>query len=151
MTAAIDLQRFVDAQASTYDQALAELRQGRKRSHWIWFVFPQIHGLGQSAMSQRYAIGSSAEARAYLMHPILGRRLHECVEAVLAVEGRPIETILGPPDELKFRSSMTLFAEVAGEAGVAAAPFERALRKYFDGERDALTLSRLKIRTAQPT
>jgi uncharacterized protein (DUF1810 family) len=143
MSNPIDLQRFIDAQASAYDQALAELKQGRKRSHWIWFVFPQIHGLGHSAMSQRYAIASRAEALAYLQHPLLGPRLRECVEAVLAVEGRPIETILGPPDDLKFRSSMTLFAAVAAETGVAAVPFERALQKYFDGERDPLTLSRL--------
>jgi len=136
-----NLRRFVDAQASAYDEALAELKQGRKRSHWIWFIFPQVQGLGASAMSQRYAIVSLAEARAYLDHPILGPRLLACVDAMLAIEGKPVDAILGPPDDLKFRSSMTLFAAAAGKD--AGAPFVRALDKYFDGERDPATIARL--------
>jgi len=136
-----DLQRFVSAQETTYDRALAELRAGQKRSHWMWFVFPQIAGLGSSPTAQRYAIRDRAEARAYLDHPLLGPRLVECAEALLAVEGRSAQQILGYPDDLKLRSSMTLFAEAA-DAGPAAV-FRQVLDRYYDGEPDPATLERL--------
>lgn len=136
MSDVFDLQRFVDAQARNYDLALAELRAGRKDSHWMWYVFPQIAGLGVSAMAQTYAIGSLAEARAYLAHPVLGVRLLDCVAAVVAVKGRSAHEIFGGPDDVKFRSSLTLFAQAApGEA-----LFRRALDLYFDGEPDPRTL-----------
>ncbi|MGA0612107.1 DUF1810 domain-containing protein [Caldimonas sp. KR1-144] len=106
-----DLQRFVDAQAPVIERVLAELAAGAKASHWMWFVFPQLRGLGRSAMSERYGIGSLAEARAYLAHPLLGPRLRECTRLVLAVRGRRLDQILPPPDDLKFRSSMSLFAQ----------------------------------------
>ncbi|WP_292932821.1 DUF1810 domain-containing protein [Noviherbaspirillum sp.] len=133
------LQRFVDAQRSTYETACAELRAGRKRSHWMWFIFPQIQGLGQSEMAHRYAISSIEEARAYLAHPVLGARLRECARIVAAIEGRTVEEIFGYPDDMKFRSSMTLFAR----AGEDNAVFEACLRKYFGGEPDSVTLARL--------
>ena len=135
MTYSFDLERFVRAQDPVFPAVLAELRQGRKQSHWMWFVFPQIAGLGFSAMSQRYAIGSRAEAEAYLAHPVLGPRLIECTRLVLAIEGRSINAILGAPDDAKFRSSMTLFGEVAEEP-----VFGQSLAKYFDGEPDRATL-----------
>jgi uncharacterized protein (DUF1810 family) len=130
------LARFVEAQAPVYAQALAELRAGSKRSHWMWFVFPQIAGLGSSAMAQRYAIASLDEAKAYLAHPILGERLRQCSQAMLAVEGRSAHDILGTPDDLKFRSSMTLFHRAAP----AEPLFEGCLKKYFGGEPDPQTL-----------
>ncbi|MGA5298730.1 DUF1810 domain-containing protein [Nucisporomicrobium flavum] len=136
-----ELERFVQAQDTTYDRALAELRAGSKRSHWMWFVFPQIAGLGSSPTAQRYAIRDLAEARAYLAHPVLGRRLTECAEALLAVEGRTAEQILGYPDDLKLRSSMTLFAEAAGEE--RAGPFRQVLDRFYDGEPDPATLERI--------
>lgn len=130
------LQRFVDAQNLVYDEVRAELRQGKKRSHWMWFVFPQIKGLGHSALAVMFAISGRQEAQAYLKHPILGPRLRECTQLVVAVEGRTIHDIFGSPDDLKFRSCMTLFAAVA-------APEERlfadALQNYFGGEADRLT------------
>lgn len=135
-----DLQRFLDAQARNYGQALAELRAGRKVSHWMWYVFPQAAGLGSSAMSQAYAIGSLEEARAYLAHPVLGDRLRDCVRAVLALQGRSAREVFGSPDDLKFRSSLTLFAE----ADPTEALFEAALAAYFGGERDARTLALLE-------
>ena len=135
-----DLQRFVDAQAAVIDDVLAELRAGRKRSHWMWFVFPQIEGLGFSAMAARYAIASRAEAIAYLRHPVLGPRLVECTKLFLAVDGGSLQAILGSPDDLKFCSSMTLFAETADDPAV----FERALAKYCDGRHDARTVERLR-------
>ena len=134
-----DLARFVEAQAPSHANALAELRAGRKRSHWMWFVFPQVAGLGSSFMAQRYAIGSRAEAEAYLAHPLLGERLRACVAALLAVEGRSATQIMGSPDDVKLRSSMTLFAEVAP----AGSDFERLLGKYFRGEKDQRTLDSL--------
>ena len=134
-----DLQRFVEAQAPVFDAVVAELAAGRKRSHWMWFVFPQIAGLGFSAMAQRYAIRSLAEAEAYLGHPVLGGRLRRCTDLVNAVEGRSITAILGSPDDVKFRSSMTLFARAAP----SEARFRRALDRYFEGEPDAATLARL--------
>jgi uncharacterized protein (DUF1810 family) len=126
------LQRFVDAQDPLYAEVCEELRSGRKRSHWMWFVFPQIRGLGSSSMAQRFAIASLAEASAYMQHPVLGARLRETTQLVNAVSGRSIEDIFGYPDYLKFRSSMTLFERATPENDV----FTEALRKYFDGEPD---------------
>jgi uncharacterized protein (DUF1810 family) len=134
-----DLQRFLDAQEPVIARAMDELKQGRKRSHWIWFVFPQIAGLGHSPMAQRYAISSLDEAESYMRHPVLGRRLEDCVRLVNQVEGRAIADILGYPDDLKFRSSMTLFARAAPDNPV----FAEALRKYFGGLGDPATLNRL--------
>ena len=133
-----DLARFVDAQAANYDRALQELRSGTKRSHWMWYVFPQFQGLGSSEASRRYAIRSRAEAAAYLAHPVLGLRLRECAEALLAQHARSARQILGTPDDLKLHSSATLFAEVEG-AGV----FTRLLQRFFDGEEDQKTLQLL--------
>lgn len=135
------LQRFVDAQMTLYPRILSELRNGEKRSHWMWFVFPQIAGLGSSAMAREYAISSIDEARAYLAHPLLGARLKECTRLVNAVEGRTISQIFGDPDDLKFHSSMTLFAEAAvvGETQDDT-EFAKALDKYFGGVRDQATL-----------
>jgi uncharacterized protein (DUF1810 family) len=135
MTDPFDLERFVRAQNPVFRDVQGELARGRKQSHWMWFVFPQIAGLGLSAMSQRYAIGSRAEAKAYLAHPVLGPRLIECTGLVLALEGRTINAILGAPDDAKFRSSMTLFGAVSGEP-----IFGEALTRYFAGERDGATL-----------
>ena len=135
-----DLERFVSAQRPVYGTVLAELRAGRKRTHWMWFVFPQVLGLGHSATSTHYAIRSLEEARRYLDHPVLGARLVECVEAILAVEGRSASHIFGYPDDLKLGSSMTLFAEAAGPDSV----FARVLGKYFDGRRDSQTLELLR-------
>ncbi len=126
-----NLNRFLTAQESVYDRALAELKSGRKRTHWMWFIFPQIDGLGHSETARFYAIKNLEEARAYLRHPILGARLAECAEAVLAVEGRTAAEIFGYPDDLKLRSSMTLFASVSEPGSV----FERVLAKYYHGER----------------
>lgn len=134
-----DLERFVEAQAPVYERVRSELREGRKRSHWMWFVFPQIEGLGSSAMARKFAIASRVEATAYLAHPVLGPRLLECTRLVNLVEESPIARIFGSPDDMKFRSSMTLFADVAADNRV----FEEALRKYFGGEPDPLTLERL--------
>jgi uncharacterized protein (DUF1810 family) len=120
-----------------YDDALSEIRAGRKRSHWMWYVFPQLTGLGQSAMSFRYGIRSEEEARAYLDHPILGRRLHDCAEAILSIEGRSARDILGSPDDLKLKSSATLFAHVSPPGSL----FERILDKYYSSERDSKTLA----------
>ena len=133
----MDLERFLQAQGDggTYDQAVAELRRGRKTSHWMWFVFPQIAGLGRSAMAQAYAIGSLAEARAYLAHPLLGPRLHECVAAVLEHVDRSAEAIFGGIDALKLRSSMTLFARAAP----AEPAFTRVLDVFYGGRPDART------------
>jgi uncharacterized protein (DUF1810 family) len=135
-----NLARFTDAQAGVYDRALAELRSGRKRTHWMWFIFPQVAGLGHSGMSKHYAIKNSEEAREYLNHPVLGPRLVQCAEAVLAVEGRTISEIFGYPDDLKLRSSMTLFARVAEGGSI----FARVLDKYFRGEADERTLRLLE-------
>jgi uncharacterized protein (DUF1810 family) len=134
-----DLRRFVEAQAEVYEQVCAELRAGRKRSHWMWFVFPQIRGLGSSEMAVRYAISSLEEAKAYLAHAVLGPRLRECAEIVVGVDGRTVEEIFGYPDDLKFHSSMTLFAKAEESGGV----FREALEKYFGGAMDGGTLERL--------
>lgn len=134
-----DLQRFVAAQNPIYPQVCAELAAGAKASHWMWFVFPQLKGLGRSAIAQHYGIASKAQAQAYWRHPVLGPRLRQCAELVLAVPGKTALQILGSPDEMKFRSSMTLFAQVAPDEPV----FQRALQKYFGGEADPATLERL--------
>jgi uncharacterized protein (DUF1810 family) len=133
------LQRFVDAQNPVYDKVCSELRDGRKKSHWMWFVFPQIEGLGSSPMARKFAISSLAEAAAYLEHPVLGPRLTECTRLVNLVEGRSIEQIFGRPDDLKFRSSLTLFARASADNQV----FVDALQRHFNGEFDPATLERL--------
>ncbi|CCE08257.1 conserved hypothetical protein [Bradyrhizobium sp. STM 3843] len=132
---AFDLDRFVAAQDPLYSQVVAELAAGHKQSHWMWFIFPQLAGLGFSAMAQRYAIGSRAEAEAYLAHPVLGPRLVECTRLVVEVSGKSIHTILGSPDDMKFRSSMTLFDAVSDQP-----LFAQALDKYYEGEKDQATL-----------
>ena len=134
-----DLARFVDAQAADYPRALSELRAGEKRSHWMWYVFPQIAGLGHSPMSRRYSIKSAAEARAYLDHPVLGPRLRECFGAVTDIAGRSANEIFGSPDDLKLRSCATLFDSVSDED-----IFAQVIKKYFDGERDEETLRLLR-------
>jgi uncharacterized protein (DUF1810 family) len=130
-----DLQRFVDAQRADYDRALREIRNGRKQSHWMWYVFPQFAGLGMSPTSQRYAIGSLAEASAYLAHPVLGPRLLECADAVLALRDRSALEVFGAPDDMKLRSSATLFAAVSP----AGSAFHRILEQYFGGDLDDRT------------
>ena len=134
-----DLQRFVDAQNPVYDEVCAELPSGQKRGHWMWFIFPQLRGLGSSEMATVYGIASRREAEAYLDHRVLGRRLRECTRLVNLVEGRAIGQIFGYPDDMKFRSSMTLFASAAPDDQV----FKDALDKYFGGEPDPLTLEHL--------
>ena len=141
MNDAHNLQRFVKAQESNYDQALAELHAGRKRTHWMWYIFPQLDGLAFSATSKHFAIKSIDEAKAYLAHPLLGPRLLECAEAVLGSEGRSARDILGSPDDLKLRSSATLFASVLPRESV----FERLLVKYYAGTHDEKTLQLLKL------
>jgi len=133
------LQRFVDAQQPVYETVLRELRDGRKRSHWMWFIFPQISGLGHSVTSQTFALSSLAEAAAYLAHPKLGPRLRECAALVASIEGRSVDEIFDYPDDLKFYSSMTLFAHAAPREPV----FPACLEKYFGGQRDPRTLARL--------
>ena len=133
------LQRFVDAQEPVYETVLVELRIGRKRGHWMWFIFPQIVGLGRSAMAQRFALSSLEEASAYLAHPVLGRRLRECAMLVAGIPGRSITEIFGNPDDMKFRSSMTLFARAAPDEPI----FATCLRQYFGGEPDPQTLANL--------
>jgi uncharacterized protein (DUF1810 family) len=134
-----DLQRFVDAQDRVYDTVVDELRDGRKRSHWIWFVFPQIRGLGSSPTAVRFGIASTDEARAYLAHQLLGPRLRECTRLVSQIEGRSIEEVFGWPDYLKVRSSMTLFARSTDDNG----DFLAVLEKFYGGEEDPATLARL--------
>ena len=134
-----NLQRFVDAQAHVIDQVRRELAAGRKQTHWMWFVFPQLRGLGSSPMAEKYGISSREEAEAYLEHPVLGPRLRECTELVNAVQNRSVEEIFGYPDQLKFRSSMSLFSSLGGDQNV----FRAALDKYFSGEPDSATLARL--------
>jgi uncharacterized protein (DUF1810 family) len=134
-----DLCRFVSAQQSDYDRALQEIRAGRKRSHWMWYIFPQLDGLAFSAMSERYAIKSTEEAEAYLKHPVLGPRLLECTRAVLDVHGLSASEIFGTPDDLKLRSCATLFASVSPPGSV----FHRLLEKYYEGVPDAKTVDLL--------
>jgi len=139
-TDSYDLERFVDAQAPVIDDVKAELRAGRKRTHWMWFVFPQLAGLGRSRMAKRYALTSRGEAEAYLAHETLGPRLRECTALVNDIEGRSANDIFGSPDDLKFRSSMTLFAAVADDP----TPFETALEAYYDGDPDPKTIELLE-------
>lgn len=139
MSDPFDLQRFVDAQERIYPRVVSELRSGRKQSHWMWFIFPQIEGLGFSAMAQRYAIGSRAEAQAYLSHLVLGARLRECAQLVNSASGKDITAIMGSPDDMKLRSSMTLFARVTGDN----AEFVAVLGKYYGGKEDPATIERL--------
>jgi uncharacterized protein (DUF1810 family) len=148
-----DLERYVQAQQPLYGQVCAELAAGSKRSHWMWFIFPQLHGLGSSATAQRFAIGSLDEARAYLAHPLLGARLRECTHLVNGIEARSARAIFGYPDYLKFRSCMTLFAHAARHALSAPGtgvddPFGAALEKYFAGEADPLTEELLGLRAS---
>jgi len=135
-----DLNRFFNAQENMYLDVLSELNDGKKRSHWMWFIFPQIAGLGRSDTAKYYAIKNQEEARAYLNHPVLGMRLQECAEIVLNLEGKSIPDIFGYPDDRKFKSSMTLFSCVADQGSI----FERVLNKYFHGERDTGTLELLR-------
>ena len=134
-SAPFDLERFVVAQRDSYEMALTELRGGRKNTHWMWFVFPQVAGLGSSAMAARYAIQSGAEAVAYLAHPVLGARLRDCAEALLQVQGRTAKEIMGYPDHLKLQSSMTLFAAVSAPGS----PFPQVLDRYYAGAGDSRT------------
>jgi uncharacterized protein (DUF1810 family) len=134
-----DLERFVTAQDAVYDTVLSELRDGRKRSHWMWFIFPQVEGLGRSEISRKYAIRSPDEAAAYLAHPVLGARLRQCAELVLAIDDKAVGEIFDSPDDLKFHSCMTLFADIAPDEAV----FQANLDKYFDGMGDPATLERL--------
>lgn len=136
---AYNLQRFVDAQESVFEQVCSELRRGSKTNHWMWFIFPQIRGLGSSETAQRFAIRSLEEAKAYLEHSILGPRLRECTRLVTHIQGKSIERILDYPDDLKLKSSLTLFAHATSDNEV----FLEALQKYFAGEFDPLTLARL--------
>ncbi len=134
-----NLRRFVDAQGPVFEQACAELRNGAKRSHWMWFIFPQIQGLGRSETARRFALSSRREAEAYLRHPVLGPRLRECSQLARLVDGRTARQIFGQTDGLKFRSCMTLFASITADNEV----FQAALQKYFAGEPDDLTLAKL--------
>ncbi len=134
-----NLQRFVDVQQPVYQQVLTELRQGRKMSHWIWFIFPQIQGLGSSETARYFAISNREEAVAYLAHPLLGPRLRECTQLLTHIHGKSIDQILGYPDNLKFKSSMTLFAHATEENEA----FLTALKMYFSGEFDSATIARL--------
>ena len=136
-----NLERFLTAQDAVFERVRTELRAGRKTSHWMWFIFPQLEGLGHSSMAERYAIASREEAKAYLEHPVLGPRLRECTRLLNAIQGRSIDEIFGYPDDLKFRSSMTLFARANSDNQV----FKDALAKYFAGEPDKLTLERLGL------
>ncbi len=138
-----DLNRFVRAQDSDYARALEEIQWGQKRSHWIWYIFPQFEGLGQSSTSKKYSIKSVAEAKAYLAHPVLGPRLIECCEAALKIEGRSAHTIFGSPDDLKLKSCATLFAQISPRGSV----FHRLLDKYFEGDRDQKTLRLMGVAT----
>ncbi len=139
MTGPFDLERFVEAQEPVFSDVLAELRRGRKESHWMWFVFPQIDGLGSSPTARRFALRSLDEARAYLDDPLLGPRLRLCCEILLELEGRSAEQMFGYPDVMKLRSSLTLFSRAAEDAG----PFEALLDKYYGGEEDPHTLALL--------
>lgn len=140
MTDEYNLQRFIGAQDQVYAAVMDELRAGEKRGHWMWYIFPQIKGLGHSVMAQQFAITSREEAKAYLDHPVLGLRLRECTRLVMNVEGCSAEQIFYYPDNLKFRSCMTLFKETAAENNI----FQDALLKYFEGEPDELTLDILR-------
>lgn len=138
--ASYDLSRFIEAQRTDYARALEELTNGRKTTHWMWYIFPQLAGLGRSTTSRKYGIAGVGEARAYMEHPLLGNRLLACADALLAVQGRTINEILGAPDDMKLRSCATLFAAVTPPGSL----FEQLLEKYHDGERDERTLAMLR-------
>jgi uncharacterized protein (DUF1810 family) len=142
MNKQFDLERFVVVQETAYERALQEIKRGRKQSHWMWFVFPQIAGLGRSEMSQRFAIGSLSEAAAYLKHPVLGPRIVEICKALLAVEAKSARDILGSPDDMKLRSSMTLFGLASSDANSI---FQNVLDKYFHGKQDSATRRLLNL------
>ena len=135
-----NLNRFLEAQESTYQTALSEITNGKKRSHWMWYIFPQVAGLGFSETSQYYGIKTIAEAKAYLNHPVLGKRLIEISEVLLTINGKSANQVFGSPDDMKLKSSMTLFAAISDEDSV----FNKVLEKYFDGKEDAKTLQLLK-------
>jgi uncharacterized protein (DUF1810 family) len=135
-----DLTRFITAQDPVYNDVLTELKSGQKQTHWMWFIFPQIDGLGHSSIAKRYAIKNADEAREYLRHPVLGKRLIECTETVKAIQNRSASQIFGYPDDLKFRSSMTLFASVSGEESI----FHDLISKYYEGQADDRTIEILK-------
>jgi uncharacterized protein (DUF1810 family) len=137
-----ELKRFVDAQGPVYSSVVNELREGRKRGHWMWFIFPQLRGLGHSTLAQRFGISSLEEAGAYLQHDVLGPRLHECAQLVVAVPGRTISDIMGSPDDMKLGSSMTLFARATDDNE----DFRAVLTKYYGGGEDPLTVARLNRR-----
>ncbi len=139
MPDAFNLKRFIDAQAPVYGDALRELAAGKKRGHWMWFIFPQLRGLGRSSTASFFGIASKAEALAYWRHPVLGARLSGCCSAILGVEGKSAHEVFGTPDDVKLRSSMTLFERAAPDAPV----FARVLDRYFDGQRDVRTLELL--------
>lgn len=139
MSDPFNLQRFANAQAPVYPAVLAELRAGAKRSHWMWFIFPQLAGLGRSSSAQRYAIGALDEARAYLAHPVLGERLRQCVDILLQLDGPSAHQVFGSPDNMKLHSSLTLFAQAAPRE----ARFQQGLARYFGGAPDAATLALL--------
>jgi len=141
MNGPYDLQRFIDAQDPVFEQVCAELGAGRKRGHWMWFIFPQLRGLGNSRMATRFAISSREEAEAYVNHPVLGSRLRECTRLVMLVEGRSIDHIFGYSDDLKFRSSMTLFASITSDSENQI--FKGGLQKCCAGKPDRLTIERL--------
>ncbi len=134
-----NLERFVDAQNGAYERALSELRAGRKRSHWMWFIFPQMAGLGTSTMAEKYAIRSAEEATAYLADPVLGSRLQRCVDAILDIEGLSAHDMFGSPDDLKLRSSMTLFAAISEHGS----PFHKVIDRFYHGEYDQRTIQLL--------
>ncbi len=142
---AFDLARFVHAQSDSYAAAVSELGAGQKRSHWMWFIFPQVAGLGSSAMAQRYAIRSRTEAEAYLAHPVLGPRLVECAQALLRVDNRSAESIMGRPDYLKLQSSMSLFVSVSPPDSI----FQRVLEKYYAGAKDMKTVAFLRMKAGE--
>ena len=147
MNTEFDLERFVDAQQGVYEQALAELEAGRKRTHWMWFIFPQLRGLGHSSTAEFYGIGSLNEARAYIAHPLLGPRLILCTEAVLGISDRSLQAIFGSPDDMKFRSSMTLFVLAAGNPDSV---FQRALDRYCGGRMDERTVGICDASASRP-
>ncbi|WP_419730007.1 DUF1810 domain-containing protein [Lichenicola sp.] len=143
MAQPVDLDRFIQAQDPVFERVLEELGAGEKRSHWMWFVFPQLAGLGHSPMAQLYALASLEDARAYLAHPVLGARLIRCTELVNAVQGRSINRIMGSPDDMKLRSSMTLFTAAQSGVDPGSSPFQAVLDRYFEGRPDSLTLELL--------
>ncbi|MFA0812409.1 DUF1810 domain-containing protein [Microbulbifer epialgicus] len=140
MAEKFNLARFVEAQRNSYETALAELQRGKKRSHWMWYIFPQIVGLGHSAMAQQYGVKTLGEAKAYLDHPQLGKRLKECCDTLLEIQDRTAHQVFGSPDDMKLKSCMTLFALASGSGNI----FEKVLQKYYQGQKDPRTLEILQ-------